>query len=388
MRLLIITQKVDARDQLLGFFIDWIKRFSEKFEKITVLCLEKGEFSLPENVEVISLGKERDNSQFSIFSDPLSRIENPRLQSNRDDFQSISNVIIFKKIKYLFKFYKHIWHKRKDYNMVFVHMNPIWVVLGGPPWRLLRKKVYFWYTSGGVTFKLKIAEKFADKIFTASKESFRLLSKKVIVTGHGIDTELFKPDLSRLNLKEEALRLNLGEGSNLIKILSIGRIAPVKNYETLINAAKILKNRRVDFSVTMIGEAPLEKDKKYGESLKFKIRGLKLDENFNFIGRINHRNLPQYYQSHDIFIHLSKTGSLDKTLLEAMACGIKVLSSNDSSRTFLPQELMFNENSFVELAEKILLVSQQPSRQELRRYVVENHNLNNLTNKISEIIKS
>ena len=58
MKLLIITQKVDKNDQLLGFFIDWIAGFSHKFEEVTVLCLEKGEFNLPENVEVISLGKD------------------------------------------------------------------------------------------------------------------------------------------------------------------------------------------------------------------------------------------------------------------------------------------------------------------------------------------
>ena len=46
-KLLIITQKVDKNDQLLGFFIDWIIRFAQKFDKVTVLCLEKGEFILP-----------------------------------------------------------------------------------------------------------------------------------------------------------------------------------------------------------------------------------------------------------------------------------------------------------------------------------------------------
>ena len=63
MKLLIITQKVDKNDQLLGFFIEWLRRFSGKFEKITVLCLEKGEFELPENVKVISLGKDEGASK-------------------------------------------------------------------------------------------------------------------------------------------------------------------------------------------------------------------------------------------------------------------------------------------------------------------------------------
>src|SRR3989344_5315891 len=204
MKLLVITQKVYQKDQLLGFFIDWLVLFAERFEKITVLCLEKGEFNLPENVKVISLGKDRGYS----------------------------------KIRQLSTFYFLL--SALSYDAVFVHMNPIWVVLGGLYWRMMNKKIFLWYTSGGVTTKLKLAEKFADTIFTASKESFRLPSKKVIITGHGIDTEIFKPDADN-NLEK-------------FSILSIGRISEVKNYETLIRAAKILKDKNMEFSVTVIGE--------------------------------------------------------------------------------------------------------------------------------------
>ena len=340
--LLIITQKVDKNDQLLGFFIDWISRFAQKFDKVTVLCLEKGEFNLPPNVKIISLGKDR-------------RVG---------------------KLKQFFTFYFLLFTLCKNYDAVFVHMNPIWVVLGGFWWRMTKKKVFFWYTSGGVTAKLKLAEKFADIIFTASKESFRLPSKKVIVTGHGIDTDLFRPTIE---VKPQLLRFNLN-------ILSIGRISPVKNYEVLIDAVKILKNRGIDVLVTMIGEAPLKKDKNYEESLKFKVKSLKLEDNFNFIGKVNHKNLPAYYQSHDLFIHLSKTGSLDKTVLEAIACEMKVLSSNDASKSFLPQNLIFNDKNSEELANKIMIFKDLEPSSSLREYVIQNHNLDNLINKIAKII--
>ncbi|MDP3792309.1 MAG: glycosyltransferase family 4 protein [bacterium] len=365
MKLLIITQKVDQNDQLLGFFIEWIRKFSEKFEKVTVLCLEKGEFSLPENVEVVSLGKEENNFQFSIFN-----------------FQSILNVTIFKKIKYLLRFYKYIWRERDDYNTVFVHMNPIWVVVGGLFWRSFNKKIFFWYTSGGVTTKLKLAERFADVIFTASEDSFRIKSKKVKVMGHGIDTELFKPDLAKKNL------------TNKLKILSVGRISPVKNYETLIDAVKILKDDGVELLVTMVGETALDSDREYELKIKSKIKELSLENYFKFTGKIVNRDLSSYYQSHDIFIHLSKTGSLDKVILEAMACNIKFLSSNQSSKSFLPSELIFDENDAKDLADKIKNIAKIKSGIPgvpglpftMMGYVIENHNLDNLINKLSLII--
>ena len=253
-------------------------------------------------------------------------------------------------------------------------MNPVWVVLGGPYWRLRGEKVFFWYTHKAVTLKLRLAEKFANTIFTASKESFRLLSPKIIITGHGIDTRLFQPG-ENLKVKNEKL-----------KILSVGRIAPVKNYETLINAANILKNRGENFSVTMVGEAPLEQDKQYEKKLKLLIADFQLQEYFNFIGKVNHKDLAGYYQSHDIFIHLSKTGSLDKTILEAMACGMKVLSSNDASRGFLPSELIFDQDNSAELADKIRSVIKKYPDPTLREYVIQNHNLDKLLNRISVII--
>lgn len=347
-KLLIITQKVDESDQLLGFFIDWIIRFAKKFDKVTVLCLEKGEFNLPENVKVLGLGKNKGVS----------------------------------KLGQLFNFYKYIYTLKDDYGAVFVHMNPVWVILGGLWWRMANKKIFFWYTSGGITVKLRLAEKFADTIFTASKESFRLPSKKIIITGHGIDTELFKPNLARSNLKEGVPRFDL-EG---IKILSIGRINPVKNYETLVGAAKIMKNQNVEFSITIIGEPALKKDKDYEQKLKSLIGQLGLKENFNFLGKINHRDLVSYYQSHDLFVHLSKTGSLDKVILEAMACGMNVLSSNDSARVFLLAESIFDQDSSRELADKIQAISKNQQGFNLRDYVTQNHNLENLIKKMSSII--
>ncbi len=338
-KLLIITQKVDSEDQLLGFFIDWIIRLAQRFEKISILCLQEGKYALPSNVRVISLGKDRGLPKYI----------------------------------WLLNFYRHIIGLKNDYDAVLIHMNPIWVVLGGGLWKILRKKVYLWYTHKAITFKLRIAEKFVNKVFTASKESFRLSSKKVIVTGHGIDTELFKPDPNKIE-----------DRSYKLKLLSVGRIAPVKNYGTLIEAAKILADRGVDFIITIVGEPALERDKDYEENLKLKVKILKLEDNFNFVGKVNYKDLPRYYQSHDLFIHLSKTGSLDKTLLEAMACGMRVLSSNDAAKSFLPEGWIFSSNDLEDLSLKIL----RPDKADFdaRQYVLDNHDLKKLADKIAAII--
>ena len=137
-RLLIITQNVDEEDQLLGFFVSWIREFQKHFSGVTVVALRAP-------------------------------------QKN-----------------WLRLLLQILWHVPR-HDAVFVHMAPMFAILAAPWARVWGKRIGLWYTHKAVTWKLRIAKKFVNVIFTASPESFRLPSKKVIVTGHGIDTELFKP---------------------------------------------------------------------------------------------------------------------------------------------------------------------------------------------------
>ncbi|KKQ83638.1 MAG: Type II secretory pathway, ATPase PulE/Tfp pilus assembly pathway, ATPase PilB, partial [Candidatus Woesebacteria bacterium GW2011_GWA1_38_8] len=189
MRLLVLTQKVDKNDSILGFFHRWIEEFAKHSEHVIVVTLEEGKHDLPKNVSVYSLGKEKGAS----------------------------------KVKILFTFYLLVFNLRHRYDAVFVHMNPEYVVLGGLLWRLLGKRVSLWYTHKSVDLKLRVAKLFANIIFTASKESFRVQTNKLHVVGHGIDTDFFSPDL------------NVARGD---WYLSVGRLMPSKDHRMAIVEAK------------------------------------------------------------------------------------------------------------------------------------------------------
>jgi len=340
MKLLVITQKVDENDQLLGFSIGWFSRFAEKFDSITILCLEKGRFDLPGNVKVISLGKDKGDS----------------------------------KLKQLFTFYHSLFTLRREYDAVFVFMNAIWIVLGSWLWYLLGKKVFLWYAHKTITWKHQLAEKFSNGIFTSTPEGFRMRSKKIMVVGQGIDTDLFKPDISKRPSR--------------LSILSVGRIAPIKNYEVLLRAAKILRDDGVSFHITIIGEPVFPRDVEYEKELKNMVSEMGLNNTVSFVGKIINKDLPPYYQSSHIFVNLGKTGSLDKTIVEAMASGATVISSNDAAIKFLPKELVVDGDNSQNLAEKIKEVSGKDYSHQLRQYVIENHSLNNLVEKISFHVKN
>lgn len=308
MRLLIVTQKVDNGDPILGFFHRWIEEFSKHCEQITVICLYEGVHNLPGNVRVLSLGKEHDISR----------------------------------LRYILNFYRLIWRERKNYDVVFVHMNPIYVILGWLSWRVWGKKIGLWYTHKQVDLKLRIAEKLSDIIFTASRESFRLASGKIKIMGHGIDTEVFKPT------KREV--------SKAFRIITVGRISPIKDYETLIEAVKILVGEGISVQVDIVGSPATVADEDYLRRLQTFVREKKLEQMIRFIGPISNKELPVYLRQMDLFINTSRTGSLDKAVLEAMASGVPVITSNEALHDVFgrdAQMLMFSTGDIKECAMRI-----------------------------------
>ena len=354
MNLLIITQKVDINDDVLGFMHGWIAEFAKHCEKLTVICLQKSEYSLPGNIKILSLGK--NNYQLRI-----------------------NNYELFKKIKYLFNFYRYIWRERKNYDAVFVHMNQIYVILGGFLWRLWHKKIALWYAHGQVSFSLKIAKKLTDVIFTSTKSGFRLKSKKIKVIGQGID-------VNKLIIKNYELNNN-----DNFKIIAIGRISPVKNYETLIEAVEILHKERIKLSVDIIGQAGTAEQEKYFAGLKKMVQDKNLGDIINFRGAVPNKNIVECLHSADLFVSTGLTGSLDKAMAEAMSCGLPLLTCNEAMFEVLgeyKEKLMYNKKDFTQLSDKIKMIinldknEKQKMAGDLRDIVINNHSLENFVKKI------
>ncbi len=335
-KLLIITQKVNKDDQILGFFHRWIEEFAKHYEKVTVICLEQGIFSLPSNVKILSLGKEKKIGR----------------------------------IKYLFNFYKYIWQERKNYGSVFVHMNPIYIILGGLYWHLEGKKIALWYTHKQVDLKLKIAEKLTDTIFSASVESFRLPSSKLVVTGHGIDTDLFRPQD--------------GEHEEFV-ILSVGRLAKTKNHHLLIEALAHLPQMAKPWKLLIIGGAIYPEDFIYQEDLLSLIKKFNLEDRITMTGSILPSGMVEYYQSADLLVNLSDTGSLDKVVLEAMACGLSIVSCNEAFAKILSKDL-FVEKDPTSISLAIVRALALSTNSQNRDYIVANHNLVRLIDKIRGLL--
>jgi len=343
MKLLMITRKVDRNDASpAGFTYNWVKKFGEKLEKLYVITWQKSDRGdLPENIEIISLP---DNKFFKIF-----------------DLQ-------FKLLRILPKV-----------DGVFCHQNPEYTIITGLLARIFGKKIVSWYAHKAVNWRRRLMELFADTITTPSDKSFRnpLFPKKVLITGHGIDTGKFMSPNDAQNQK--------------FTILSVGRISPAKNYETLIKAVEILvkQKRESNLEVQIIGGPVLKKDKEYFTTIREMVKNKNLGEYIEFLGPVSHNEILPNYQNCDLFVNLSQTGSVDKAVLEAMSCEKIVLTSNEAFEDILKDNrLMFKQKDLYDLANKIIDLiklskkERQKIGQNLRKKVVENHNLNKLVDKI------
>ena len=105
----------------------------------------------------------------------------------------------------------------------------------------------------------------------------------------------------------------------------IGRIAPEKSLDLLIDAMKEIAKVRNDVVLLITGGGPQL------DELKLLVKNNKLDEYIMFTGPQDSSLVPSYYQSADIFVSASLSETQGLTYIEAMACGLPVLGRYDKN---------------------------------------------------------
>jgi len=193
--------------------------------------------------------------------------------------------------------------------------------------------IMLWYTHRHVSWRLRLAAMLADRIVTASPESFQLESDKVRVIGHGINTNRFAPTS---NFQRPTSKT----------ILAVGRRAPIKNYELLITSTQYLPK---DVHVRIVGGDEGNAPRSYAQTLQQQINALELSDRITLVGAVGYDRIPVEYQNAAIHVNLCPTGGLDKAVLEGMACGAITLVRNETFRAVLG-----------DLAEQLIVASENP----------------------------
>lgn len=282
MRLLYITYKADIHDSLVGHVVGWINALASHMERIDVVCLAAGKAVWPENVRVHSLGKERGGRRVARWA----------------------------------RFFQTVWRLRDGVDAVFCQFSPQYVLAIAPLAKLRGWPIVFWYTHRHVGWQLYLATVLVDSVVTAAPESFRLSSSKLGVIGHGIDTERFRP--------EPAARVSPPV------VLAVGRRAPIKNYELLIDAAARLSESlgRSGFRVRIVGGDEGNAPPSYTDQLQARVERAGLQGIVELVGPIPYAQVVREYQRASVHVNLCPTGGMDKAVLEGMACGVPTLVRN------------------------------------------------------------
>lgn len=136
------------------------------------------------------------------------------------------------------------------------------------------------------------------------KEALSTAHLEIEVIPNGVDTAFYKNTKEK---KDAAFRL-----------LYAGRLAKVKGLEYLIQSIVCLK----ELFLVLAGDGP-EK-----ENLQTLVKSLNLENQVKFTGRLDKNSLLKEYQKADLFILPSLREGMSNTLLEAMACGLPVITTN------------------------------------------------------------
>ena len=336
MKLIMITPRVGYKNPILGFIPGWVTAIAQKVEYLWVITPRAEDVVLPSNVKVIEVGRDYSKGETVIHA--------------------------------IARFYSVLWRILRDEPVdgIFSHMYPMFAIMAALSARWHAVPVVMWFTHTHVSCQLRLAHLLVDRVVTASDGSFNLRSKKKTVLGHGIDVEKFLP---RTEQPMEQVKP--------CYLLTVGRIAPSKHYETILQGVAILVHEKgVDnLRLIVVGDTDEYHSADYYAKLMDIVHDLKIQDVVEFVGAVPHQDILTYYQEADVFISASETG-LDKAVLEAMSCGVIPIASLDEFRPLLGDYdglLMYPPGDSRQLAEALIriITISQDQRTLLRQEMME-----------------
>lgn len=351
-RLLFITQELNYSSVNLSVAHTWVRELAQRSEALHVIASRVTDVDLPSNVSVHSLGQE---------------VNQPRWQRARKLAATVVSLIATRNI-----------------NAVMAHMVPAYALAVAPLARAARIPVVLWYTSHGQSLSLTWANRLVDAALTASVESYPIPSSHAYVLGHGIDTDRFKPRSKQL-------------ANNSVVFGMAGRLTPLKGFEIGLQALAALRcDGYPSARMQIAGEPFYPSDHHYLQDLKRLAATLAIQNAVEFIGPIRGDAMADFYGSIDVFVNWRTQPALDKTGLEAIACGTPVVSNNTAYQNVMGELakdfLVGDTGDDLEIGIKRVLDLNPRARQyasdRMRKAVVENHSAAGLADRLVTVCDS
>ena len=197
----------------------------------------------------------------------------------------------------------------------------------------------------------------ADIVITPSKhlskvvENWGVQPNKLVIIYNG--TKIENDDISKTN-------------EDTVNLITVGRLAPWKNIDTIIKSVNLLKQYDMKFKLFIVGSGPLESE------LKKLVSNLNLSSEVIFTGQKKYTELTEYYKNSNIYIQASGYEGLPHVLLEAINYDLSVISTPIGGSNEILQD---GKNGYVLNLEK----GKKPNTENLKNIILETINKKELT---------
>jgi glycosyltransferase involved in cell wall biosynthesis len=176
----------------------------------------------------------------------------------------------------------------------------------------------------------------AVKILTVSdfekdriQQYFNLNDQRILTAYNGVGAH-FQPVLGQTELNNAKAKYQLPDQF----IFFLGNTDPKKNVKGVLQAISILKKQNALPAPLVM----LDINRDYLQSLATEIGDSEILNQIHFTGYVPNKELPAIYSLASMFLYPSLRESFGIPLVEAMACGVPVITSNTSSMPEIAQD--------------------------------------------------
>lgn len=151
----------------------------------------------------------------------------------------------------------------------------------------------------------------ADLVITPS------VHLKNVVKNWGVSENNLKVIYNGTNIQSKITK----KENEVLHFITVGRLAPWKNIDKIIQAMAILNEKGFNFIFNIVGSGPLN------EKLKILVKELELENKIFFLGQKNTEELNKIYLDSDIYIQASGYEGLPHVILEAINFNLSIIST-------------------------------------------------------------
>ncbi|MCX7893480.1 MAG: glycosyltransferase [Burkholderiales bacterium] len=174
--------------------------------------------------------------------------------------------------------------------------------------------------------RLRDAVRSAQRVFAVSGSLASLAvelgapESRTVVVGNGVDVEKFAP------MDRAAARHALGLPQAAKVLVTVGGLVERKGFHRVIDLVPELAARFPDLHYLVVGGASPEGD--WSERLRAQVARLGLQSRVHFLGALPPERLKVPLSAADVFVLATSNEGWANVLLEAMACGLPVVTTD------------------------------------------------------------